>query len=55
VSGVILADLEQILSRLDEAGEVLCAAQLQMVIDTLERRFDANARGHTSLVSSKAN
>jgi hypothetical protein len=54
VSAVILADLEQILSRLDEAGEALCAAQLQMVIDTLERRCDADVRGHAPLMSSKA-
>lgn len=35
----ILADLGSILKQLDDAEEVLCAAQLQLVIDTIESRM----------------
>lgn len=37
----ILADLGSILAQLDDAEEVICAAQLQLVIDTLENRIAA--------------
>ena len=47
----ILADLGLILDQLDDAEEVICAAQLQLVIDTLENRIVAGEQAASVLRS----
>lgn len=49
MSPTILAELGAILEQLDNAEEVACAAQLQLVIDTLEMRLGAQDQAAAAL------
>lgn len=54
MSPAILAKLGSILEQLDNAGEVVCAAQLQLVIDTLEMRLSAEDQAAVALKRAAA-
>lgn len=49
MSPTILTELGAILEQLDNAEEVVCAAQLQLVIDTLEMRLSAQDKAAAAL------
>lgn len=52
MSPTILAELGAILEQLDNAEELVCAAQLQLVIDTLEMRLSAKDQAAAALKRS---
>lgn len=49
----VMADMDRILRKLDAAGESVCAAQLQTVIDTLEVRLSARKQAEQALLDAR--